>query len=408
MRTVFYGLRNLRRNYRRSLVTALSIAFGFAAAALFAGYTQVVYRGLADQAIYGELLGHLTISKCGLASARKLHPQQYLFDAEEMTQISAVIRAHFPDMYIAPRLHLNGMLSNGRASTIFIAEGIAPHDMQILRGPRSGMSGTLEENKSTAVTVAQGLAEMLGLKAGQGAAVMASTLSGQTNALDVVISDIFSTGNAGTNDKFMYLPLNLAQTLYDTENQADRLTLLAQAGAPTEADRLLLRNSLQQAGFAVEIQTWQELSVFYRQVKAMFDMIFGFLLAIVLTIVVMSITNAMSISVMERTREIGTLRAIGMKRAGVVRQFVTEAILLVLTGCVFGLLITAAVKLGVNAADISYQPPNATDKVPLLIGIEFHKTMIAAVMLSMLAVVSAYIPARRASRQPVVQSLGHV
>lgn len=408
MKAVIFGLRNLQRNYRRSLVTALSIAFGFAAAVLFAGYTQMVYRSLADQAIFGEMLGHLTISKRGLATEGRLHPEKYLYTNDEIEKISVVVHASFPEIFIAPRLRLSGVFSNGRASTIFIAEGIDPHDMQTLRGPRSSSSGGLEEGKPTAVTVARGLAEMLGLKEGSDAAAMVSTAHGQTNALDVVISDLFSTGNAGTEDKFMFIPLTLAQSLYDVDNQADRLTLLATGGPQLDLIRLTLNAELKRAGFDVEINSWQEMSAFYRQVKSMFDMIFGFLLVIVLTIVVMSISNAMSMSVIERTKEIGTLRAIGMRRVAVVKLFVTEALLLVFIGCLLGIVITVAVRIGVNAADISYQPPNSTNKVPFLIGFDIAKTIVTAVILSVLGVISAYFPAWRASRQPIIDSLGHV
>jgi len=407
MKYMIFGLRNLQRNYRRSIVTAMSIAFGFAAAALFAGYTQIVYKGLSEQAIYGELLGHLTIAKRGHATEGRLHPEQYLFNQNEIEKISAVVNANLSDTYIAPRLFLNGIISNGRASTIFIAEGIDPHDMQILRGPRNRMSGGLEEGKPTAVTLAVGLAEILGLKDRSYADLMLSTVHNQTNALDVVISDMFSTGNAGTNDKFMYLPLKLAQTLYDADSQADRLTLLGQHRELNDADRAMLEAELKRAGFDVEIDTWQELSAFYRQVNAMFDMIFGFLLVIVLSIVVMSITNAMGMSVVERTKEIGTLRAIGMKRMGVIRLFVTEALLMVIVGCALGLAMTMLVRLGVNAADINYQPPNATEKVPLFIGTDISRMIMAAIMLSILSVAAALVPVRRAAQQPVIDSLGH-
>lgn len=408
MKYMIFGLRNLQRNFRRSLVAVMSIALGFAAASLFAGYTHTVYRGLSEQAIYGALIGHLTIEKKGYATLGRLHPEQYLFDQNEIEKISAVVNESLADIYIAPRLYLKGIISNGRASTIFIAEGIDPHDMQILRGPRGRTSGSLEENKPTSVTLAVDLAGMLGLKESSYAALMLSTMHSQTNALDVTVSDIFSTGNAGTNDKFMYLPLKLAQTLYDAENRADRLTLLGQSRALTETDREMLALELKRAGMDVEIKTWQEISVFYRQVKAMFDMIFGFLLAIVTTIVVLSIANAMSMSVVERTREIATLRAIGLKQLGIIRLFVTEALLLVLVGCLLGFMITAAVRLGVNAADISYQPPNATDSVPLYIGLDISRILIAAVLLSILGVVSAWFPARRAARLPVIDSLAHV
>ena len=408
MNTLIFGIRNLQRNYRRSLVTASSIALGFAAAALFAGYTQIVYKGLSEQAIYGELLGHLTITKKGLTTAGRLYPEQYLFNRDVTEKISSIVHSTLADIYIAPRLHLNGLISNGRASTIFIAEGIVPRDMEILRGPRSRMSGTLEESNPTGITVAADLAGMLGLKEGSNAVLMLNTLRNQTNALDVVIADRFSTGNAATNDKFMYLPLKLAQTLYDAENSANRLTLLGLGRMPTEADRLLLETELKRAGFDVDIQTWQELSAFYRQVKAMFNMIFGFLLVIVLSIVVMSIANAMNVNVVERTKEIGTLRAIGMQRSGVIRLFVTEALLLVIGGCVLGLVLALLVRWGVNAADLSYQPPNATESVPLLIGVDIGKTLIAVCLLSVLSLVSAFFPARRAAHQPVVDSLGHV
>ena len=72
------ALRGLTRNRRRSLVTLLAIALGFAAISLFAGYTHNVYDGLARQSIHGELLGHLTISKRGMSTAGKLDPERYL------------------------------------------------------------------------------------------------------------------------------------------------------------------------------------------------------------------------------------------------------------------------------------------------------------------------------------------
>jgi putative ABC transport system permease protein len=140
----------------------------------------------------------------------------------------------------------------------------------------------------------------------------------------------------------------------------------------------------------------------------MFDMIFSFILAIVLTIVVMSVTNAMSMSVVERTREIGTLRAIGLRRAGVVKLFVTEALLLVGIGCAAGLLLTLLVRLGVNAAHISYTPPNGTGRVPLLVGLDAGKMIFTFIVLGALGLVAALFPARRAARRPVTESLAHV
>ena len=64
--------RNLWRNSRRSLVTIVSLAFGFSAVALFAGYTNSVYVGLANMSIHGELIGHLSINRRGWLVQGKL------------------------------------------------------------------------------------------------------------------------------------------------------------------------------------------------------------------------------------------------------------------------------------------------------------------------------------------------
>lgn len=408
MNFMIVGLRNIRRNFRRSMITVLSIAIGFAAIGLFAGYAKQTYRGLSEQAIYGELLGHLTLTKQGLSKEGRLNQDKYLLTQDEISRLEVIIRKRVPSAAIAPRLAINGLLANGNVSTIFLAEGISPADMDMLRGPRKAMSGSLSGESPNGITIASGLAGMLGLKEGSDASLLVSTLHGQANALDVNIIDTFSTGNAGTEDKFIYVPLALAQSLYDAEGRADRLTVLLPDVSQSETIRSQLSQDFKRNGFNIEINTWEELSAFYLQVKSLFDMIFGFLLAIVIAIIVMSITNAMSMSVIERTREIGTLRAIGLHRSSVIRLFATEALLMVVLGCLSGLGIIFLVQLGVNSADITYQPPNSTGRVPLLIGFELGKVIASALMLSLLAIIAAILPARRAAHTPIIDALGHV
>ena len=408
MNTLILGLRNLQRNFRRSLTTTLSIAFGFAAVALFSGYTKMVYFGLIEQAVHGELIGHLNLAKRGMKQEGRLHPERYLLRAEEIAGISAIVLQQFPEARIAPRLALSGLASNGRVSTIFLADGVNAGDMQALRGPYGNASGALSADAAQGITMARGLAALLGMKDGDDASLLVSTLHGQANASDATVIDTYTTGNAGLEDKAIFVPLAMAQSLYDATDRADRLTVLLPDIAQTDDARDKLTSAFAAAGLDFEISTWQELSAFYRQVKGMFDMIFGFILSIVLTIVVMSVTNAMSMSVIERTREIGTLRAIGLLRTGVVKLFVTEALLLIGIGCVAGLILTLLVRVGVNGADISYTPPNGTGKVPLLVGLDAGKMVFTFVVLSLLGLIAAIFPARRAARQPVTESLAHV
>ena len=419
MNTFKLALRGLARNRRRSLVTLLAIALGFAAIALFAGYTHNVFYGIAQQSIHGELLGHLTLSKRGMRLEGKLDPERYMLTASEVDQITKLVVAEPHVKMVAPRLAFSGLISNGRASTIFVAEAIEPAAMEGLQqgafSNASAQSGVLDNRTKRldpahddVVELSEGLVDILHLQENGLAAVLVNTLSGQANALDVTVGHKFNTGNAGSNDKFAFVTLALARNLLDAEGRADRLTILLDDGSQTEAVRLRLLPKLRDAGFDVEIQTWQELSDFYNQVRGMFDMIFGFIFSIVLTVVLMSVANSMGMTVVERTREIGTLRAIGLKRWGVVRLFTTESMLLTVIGCTVGLLVTLGVRWGINVAYISYTPPSSASPVPLLVDLDVGRVVFTFVLMAVVGTLAAYLPARRAAKKPIIDALGHV
>ncbi|BCB26066.1 permease [Sulfurimicrobium lacus] len=413
------ALRGLMRNRRRSLVTLLAIALGFSAIALFAGYTHNVYDGLARLSIHGEMIGHLTVSKRGMRKEGKLDPERYLLTSKEVETITRLLKDEPHVEMVAPRLALSGLVSNGRASTIFIAEGIEPAAMEHMQknelteqekktGLYRNTKKQLDPARPEVVELSEGLIEMLHLSPGGQAAMLVNTLTGQANALDITVGHSFNTGNAGSNDKFAFVSLALARSLLDAEGRADRLTVLLDDVNQTAAMRDRLLAKLRGAGFDVEVQTWQDLSDFYNQVHGMFDMIFGFIFSIVLTVVVMSVANSMGMTVVERTREIGTLRAIGLKRSGVVRLFTTESMLLSLIGCIVGLFITLGVRWGINMANISYVPPNSASAVPLLVDMDTGRVLFTFVLMGVVGTLAAYLPARRAAKKDIIDALGHV
>jgi len=406
MNTLRLAWRGLLRNRRRSLVTLLAIALGFAAITLFAGYTKNVYEGLAQQAIHAGLLGHLTLNKRGMTREGKLDPGRYLFNAAEIARIKSLLDDEPHIELIAPRLTLSGLASNSRVSTIFIAEGIAPQAMRTLQ--KGNIIKRLDPENPQTVLFSVGLAELLGLRAGDTAQVLTGTVGGQANAADVTLGGTFDTGNAGNNDKFVYMPLAFAQSLYDTEGGADRLTLLLDDDAQTDPVRMHLTQRLNEAGLDLEIHTWRELSDFYNQVHDMFDMIFAFIFSIVLTVVLMSVTNSMGMTVIERTREIGALRAIGLRRKSVLKLFALESLLLTLLGCASGLALTLAVRYGVNAADIAYTPPNSSSPVPLLVSVDATRTAFTFALMVIVGTLAACLPALRAAKRPIIDALGHV
>ncbi len=398
------ALRNLWKNRRRSFATLLAISIGFAAINLFAGYIHRVYAGISYSAINGEGLGHLTIARRGFFEHGSLKPERYVFSKDELARLTTLLGQQAGVEVVSPRLSVSGLVSNGKISTIFIGEGETPEAANRIR-PHG--TPRLSASKPDAGLVSRRLAEILGAEAGSNLVTLTSTLAGQTNAMDLEMLKAWDTGTAATNDKSIRLPLDYVQRLLDTEG-ASRVVVLYADGTDAEAARKALAPVLKAAGFDVDIRTWVELSNFYRQVKNMFDLIFMFLFSIVFIVVLMSIVNTLSMSVMERVREIGTLRALGMRRGGIVSIFAAEGAALGLIGCLLGVVLSVALGSAIYFAHITYTPPASSSAVPLSLAILPATQALTLILLSLVSMIAACWPARRAAHIEIVDALGHV
>lgn len=397
------ALRNLWLNRRRSLATILAVAVGFTAINLFGGYIHDVYRGLKSSAIHGEGLGHLTVARNGFFAEGALHPERYSLKGDELKRLLSTLESTPGVKLATPRIGLSGLISNGRISTIFIGEGQVPQDMAELGQPHK-----LDPKHPVGGLMSSGLGQLLGVKPGQTTVIMGSTLAGQTNALDFEVDGFFDTGNAGTNDKSLILPLGYAQQLLDTQGASHVVVLLNDENADAAAVRATLLPRLKAAGFDVEIRTWVEQSAFYQQVKNLFDLIFMFLFSIVFVVVLMSIINTLTMSVMERVREIGTLRALGYQRGGILSLFAAEGLVLGAVGAGIGVVITVTIAVLINGAGVSYVPPSSSSPVPLTVGLVPGSLFTILCLLALVSMLAALVPARRAAKIEIVDALGHV
>jgi putative ABC transport system permease protein len=405
------AFRNILKNRRRSLVTILAIAIGFAAVGLFRGYAADTYDGLRVSAIRGEGLGHLTIYKKGWLEYGNIDPDSYMLTKEEIQKTVELVEEEDDVVLATPKIHLSGLVTNGMISTIFLAEGVVPKNDRTIKGSmlafRPVKGEMLNEKKPFGVEMAEDLAKLLELKPGTDAVVMAGTLDGQMNALDVEILGVYDTGIPATNDKFIRFSFDYAQSLYDTE-KAGQIVVLLDDWRKTYPMRDRLLKRLNQAGLPCEIRTWNELSQFYNKVRSMMDMIFMFLFFIVFVIVVMSVVNTMGMAVLERTREIGTLRALGLKRRGVGTLFAVEGAMIGLLGSFIGLILNIIAWAIIMAVEPTYIPPGVSSPVPLTVKLEPPVVLMLMAFLILLSLIAAIMPARRAAKQNVVEALGHV
>ena len=214
----------------------------------------------------------------------------------------------------------------------------------------------------------------------------------------------------------MFVGMHLAQAqrlLYGNEKpQATavvvQLAHTSQIPAAKVRLRELLSTTLQ--GEPLEVQDFEALNPFYGQAVGMFATIFGFMAVLIGAIVLFTVGNTMSMAVFERTAEIGTLRAMGLRRSGIRRLFMSEALLLGVIGAVTGVAAALFFAWLINHAGLTWQPPGQTDAVPLTVRVWGETKMMlgTGLGLTIVAVISAWWPARRAARMLIVDALRHV
>jgi len=409
------AIRNLAKNRRRSAFTILAIALGFASVNVFGGFTEYIFESLKGSFIYVQGNGHLTVFKKGFLAADNIDPSKLYLTPSEAETISSICKEERNVIKITPQLRITGLVSNGQVSTIFIGIGSVPSDLDFIQKRAVGMLGRLEFHEGRnlddgidyGVGLSYGLARKLKLELASNGIAMSPTVDGQINALDLQVFQLLSSPLEELDDKLMAVPLKFAQSLYNT-GSVDRLTVLLSDDGLTVPMRDALGQALTRAGLEVDIKTWEELSPFYRKVKDMFDVIFMFLFVIVFVIVVMSVVNTVSMSILERTREIGTLRALGLKRKGIVKLFAIESALLGIMGSLLGMGLTISAWLAMNVLQPTWVPPNIPRSVPLEVYLVPNYMMMSFVFLIVLTLVSALLPARKAALKGIVDALGHV
>jgi putative ABC transport system permease protein len=166
----------------------------------------------------------------------------------------------------------------------------------------------------------------------------------------------------------------------------------------------------QEHGLDLEVRDFTELNPQYNQIIGLFRSIFAFISTIIAIVVLFTVTNAMGMSVVERTGEIGTSRAIGVRRQRIREQFLTEGSLLGIMGATVGVLLAYFVAYAINHSAITWSPPGQVGWVPLRLYLIGAGRLIVTTWIGLLVVsaLAALVPANRAARMVVVDALRHV
>ena len=466
MKTLSLALRNLLRNRRRSLMTLFAMILGLMAVLLFGGYIRAIAYGM--QSDYVARTGHLQIQHKGYFLYGNGNPAAYgIGDYETILAMVKSDPVLAPMLVVVtPTLQFGGIAGNfaaGVSRTIYVS-GMVVGDQDRMREwndynlrdirRRLTLSGTAPDSAVIGTGVARVLQLCTALNVSNcpsptgpastadGAAlpddIAALAVTSQANGpiatgaaqshIEILAASSRGAPNVGgvnvVRAEFqgikelddVYVALHLAQAqklIFGNETpKVTAIELQLRHTAQTQLARARLEQILMTAlrDSQLEILDYETLSPFYGQTLSMFATIFGFISVLIGAVVLFTISNTMSMTVVERTVEIGTLRAIGLRRRGIRAMFLAEAVVLGMAGSLLGITIALGTAWAINQAGLTWTPPGRIESVALEVRLAGEHLMMvgSAIGLVVVASLSAILPAARASRMNIVDALRHV
>jgi putative ABC transport system permease protein len=395
------ALRNVVRQKSHTAMTLAAILSGVAGLILAGGWVNDVFVQLSEALIHSQS-GHLQVYKQGFFTEGSRAPEKYLIAAPEAVKQRIAANPEVTD--VMARLNFSGLLNNGRSDLPITGEGVEAGQEARLGSSVSILAGRqLNDEDTFGVVLGNGVASGLKLKPGDHVTLLANTLEGALNSIDLEVIGIFQSFSNDYDARAIKIPLAAAQELLGTR---DVNALVISLKKTEDTDRIDAWLKEQLGPLGLEVKTWVELNDFYEKTVEMYKGQFGVLQLIILVMVLLSVANSMNMSIFERTGEFGTMMALGNRGSRVFRLIVVESLLLGVVGAGLGLGLGVMLALIISAIGIPMPPPpNANLGYMAQIQIIPSVLLISGLIGILATVLAAILPARHVSRTPVVEAL---
>lgn len=465
MMTLNLALRNLLRNRRRSFATLLAMAIGSTSILLFGGFSTNVNYELHTRHV--QKGGHLQIQHRDFYLYGSGNPTAY--GITDYTKIMAAIQndevLRTMVVVATPSLQFGGIAGNYAASVsrTIIGSGFIAEDINRMRlwndfdlrtkSPMSDLEGSAPDSAVVGTGVARVLqlcgalkiancpkpeipqkadgnalpddiAQLSQLEAPASLSiptaeqrrveVLVVNSRGAPNVTSLQVIRAEDQGVKELDEVSMIMHLAQLQKLVYGKSTPKATSIMLQlrhsSQIPAARARLAPILSKFSGSQPLAVLDFRDLNPFFVQTMLMFDTIFGFVFLLIGGIVLFTVSNTMNTTVVERTVEIGTLRAIGLRRGGILKLFVIEGALLGLCGALLGVALALGLALVINQIGMPWLPPGNVEFVPFTVNVWGENRMIFGTTFGLIciAILSAWWPAYRAAQLDVVEALRHV
>ena len=340
------ALKNLTRAKRRSLISSAAVVVGIfyliVGQAFISGLEEGIVRGVID-----GMTGHVTIRPVDYPAEGLDHP------VDKLIEVTPELRTWLASNTEAwtERTLFKATLTAELESLRVRGVGFDPkRDSKVFSQRSWSLNGALPVHDTDGIMVTSGTAKLLGIKPGDRVVLQVRTHRGAMNAMAVKVASVGTTGNLLFDNRGVFVPATLVSDLLRTDGRPTHVSMLLDDRSTSPATKA----SIAALGNAqIETEDWIDASEDLLALQRFRRNALNVLVGMLLLMSSMAIANTVLMAAHERTREIGTLRSMGLTRVGVLKLFLIEGSLL---GGLAGLL-----GAGMGAALAYYLSENPID-----------------------------------------------
>ncbi|MEQ1722024.1 MAG: FtsX-like permease family protein [Pseudobdellovibrio sp.] len=415
---------NLFRNKRRAISTGLAICIGFVGLNLLGAYIYRVKKALDTTSVYSALHGHVKVFKQDSLVQFALKPKKYIFQKEELDQMDQIFSEFSSEIeYIGKNINGSGLLSNGKMSHPILfysfepeiyAKSLTQPDISnwakdwVL--PKQIENVDIFKNNNEVMSVTPRIADIMSLtyplNENESLQLAGRSLDGDLNAVNLELGAEHTTGLQFLEDTLVLVPLKKVQELLGTEG-AESISIYLKPEASLAKFKKKLDEKLSSLAFKTESYNYydEKINAVYLGTIGFLVVMGAFFVFLIGTAVSLTILNSLTMGIIERTREIGTLYAVGFKKKEVAKLFILENLILCVLSIAVGVLLSFVFASLVNSLNIRFTPPSVTGKIQFRLVWNFAIAASVAAFTLILTLISSFVVMKNKSKIKLIDLL---